>query len=196
MFLFPPKINYAFSNLHICLIRSSPVIFFLSGLYSGVDPIKLFSSLTKNFSFFTVKLGHFITNDFFSICNNHWNLTAKVGKWRKKFYRIEYWIVLGRYRFCSYCEQCDHYSSLPGCVWGSYWYVIEISFRFCFYSQNCFNLLFETKTESNKKCHLKKLYFCFHLLFCTTSASITYLLREILFPACVNETANCFESNQ
>jgi len=68
---------------------------------------------------------------------------------------------LGRYRFCSYCEQCDHYSSLPGCVWGSYWYVIEISFRFCFYSQNCFNLLFETKTESNKKCHLKNFIFVF-----------------------------------
>jgi hypothetical protein len=48
---------------------------------SGADPMKLFASLTKNFSiFFALKLGYFVINDFFNVCYKHAKLTAKVRK--------------------------------------------------------------------------------------------------------------------
>jgi len=39
--------------------------------HSVANPIKLFSLLTKNSSIFSVNLGHFIINEFVSLCNTH-----------------------------------------------------------------------------------------------------------------------------
>ncbi len=52
----------------------------------------LFSLIANNFSgFFAVKLCHFIAN-YFSICNVHSSLTAKIRKQRKiKFNGIGFW---------------------------------------------------------------------------------------------------------
>ncbi len=36
------------------------------------------------FTYFAVKLGHFIINDFLCICNKHASLTAKIKERRKK----------------------------------------------------------------------------------------------------------------
>jgi len=47
---------------------------------SHANPIKLFSSLMKNFfRFFDAKLGHLVINNFF-IYNKHASLTAKIEK--------------------------------------------------------------------------------------------------------------------
>ncbi len=68
---------------------------------SVADPIKLFSSLTKNFSVFTAKLGHFITN-VFSICNKHSSLTAKIGNVNIKYYSASECILSGIIELVTY----------------------------------------------------------------------------------------------
>ncbi len=46
----------------------------------------------KFFPVFAVKLGHFIINNYFSICKNHdLGSTTKIGNTKKKVYRIGYY---------------------------------------------------------------------------------------------------------
>jgi hypothetical protein len=50
------------------------------------NPIKNFLFANDDFfRFFAVKLGHFIINEFFFLCNKHTSLTLKIGKLKKGF---------------------------------------------------------------------------------------------------------------
>jgi len=50
----------------------------------GANPAKLFFIIKEFFHFYEDKLGCFIANAFFPICDKHTSLTAKIGIQRKK----------------------------------------------------------------------------------------------------------------